>query len=615
MLRDRTRVPVTPFQIRMAFDLLALRRRLRARAAGAVLLLMLLTGIAGAADMGKTLRVAFPVDVTGFDPQVTQDVYSAYIERVIFEPPFAYDYLARPYRLIPLTAASLPEIRDGGRTIVVRLKPGTYFTPDPAFKGARRELTAADYVYSWKRLIDPLVHSPNLFILENNLVGGDEMIAEAKRANRFDYDATLEGLQALDRYTLQVRLRNPDYGLVDQMTTTQLGAVAREVVEAYGAKPNTWNMEHPVGTGPYVLADWRRGSKLVLQANPEYRHVLFPDQGEPGDAETVRRNAGRKLPLVGRVDVSIIEESNPRLLAFRSKELDLLYVPPDLINQVIDSGKLKAEYASEGVRWFRELEPSLQYTYFNMEDPFVGGYTAEKIALRRAIVMGYNGDEEIHVIRNGQGVAASQPVPPGLTGHDPALKPVNRYDPAAARALLDKFGYRDRDGDGYRETPDGKRLVIRMGSTPDALHRLQDELWRKNMDAIGIKLEFVKQKWPDLLKMSMAGQLMMWNIGWNVGVRDGDSFLGLLYSKNKGNLNDARFSLPEFDRLYEASKRLPDSPERTALFRRMTSIIQVYAPWHPGYYSYRNALVQPWVENYKPHAFLEHPWLYLDVAR
>jgi ABC-type transport system substrate-binding protein len=574
-----------------------------------------LPAAARAADMGKTLRVAFPVDVTGFDPQVTQDVYSGYIERALFDTLYVYDYLARPYRLIPATAAALPEIRDDGRTIVIRLKAGIRFTPDPAFRGAPRELTADDYVYSWKRLIDPVVHSPNIYLLEDKLVGGDEAIAAAKKSGRFDYDAKLEGLQALDRYTLQVKLKSPDYGLVDQMTTTQLAAVAREVVEAYGAKANGWNMERPVGTGPYLLRDWRRGSRIVLEANPDYRDVRFPDAGEPADSETIRRYKGARLPLVGRVDIAIIEESNPRLLAFRSKELDYVYIPTDLVDQVVANGKLKSEYAREGIVWSRVLEPSLQYTYFNMEDPFVGGYTPDRIALRRAIVMGYNRDEEIRVIRNGQAIAATQPVPPGLTGHDPTQKRASRYDPAAARALLDKFGYRDRDGDGFREMPDGKKLVIRMGSSPTALNRLQDELWARNMDAIGIKLEFVKQKWPDLLKMSMAGQLMMWNIGWTVGVRDGDTFLGLLYSKNKGNLNDARFSLPEFDRLYEQSKMLPDGPQRTALFRRMTDIIEVYAPWHPGYFTYRNALAQPWLRNYKQHAFTAHPWWMLDVVR
>jgi oligopeptide transport system substrate-binding protein len=594
---------------------LPMRRPFLTLATLAGILTLLCAGPLAAADMSKTLRVAFPVDVTGFDPQVTQDLYSSYIERSLFDTLLAYDHLVRPYQLVPNTAAALPEVKDGGRTIIVRLRRGIYFTPDPVFKGKKRELTADDYVFSWKRIIDPAVASPNLFIFEDKLVGADELIAAAKKAGKFDYDAKLEGLQALDPYTLQVKLKSPDYGLVDYMTTTQLSAVAREVIDGYGANGNSWTHDHPVGTGPYYLKEWKRGSKLILEANPDFRDVSFPERGDPADAALIKAYKGRKLPLVGRIEVAIIEESNPRLLAFKAKELDYLYIPTDLVNQVDENGKLKDEYVKTGVKWSRELEPSLQYTYFNMEDPFVGGYTPDKIALRRAIVMGYNGDEEIRVIRNGQGMPASQPVPLGLSGHDPKLKPANRYNPAAARALLDKFDYKDKNGDGYREMPGGKPLVIRMGSTPDSLHRLQDELWTKNMDAIGIKLEFVKQKWPDLLKMSMAGQLMMWSIGWQSGVRDGDSFLGLLYSKNKGNLNDARFSLPEFDRLYEASKQLPDSPERTALYRKMSEIVQVYAPWHPGYYSYRNALVQPWVKGFKQHAFIEHPWMYLDVVR
>ena len=578
-------------------------------------LLLLCGGLLGAADVSKTLRVAFPVDVTGFDPQVTQDLYSTHIERAIFDPLLTYDHLLRPYQLTPNTAAALPEVRDGGRTFIVRVRPGIYFTADPVFKGKRRELTAEDYVFSWKRIIDPAVTSPNLFVFEDKLVGADELVTAAKRTGKFDYDAKLEGLHTLDRYTLQVKLKNPDYALVDFMTTMQLSAVAREVIAAYGTKGNTWTQDHPVGTGPYYLKDWKRGSKLILAANPDYRKIAFPERGEPTDADLIQTYKGRALPLVGRVEVAIIEESNPRLLAFKSGEIDFVYIPIDLVNQVIGNGKLKDEFARAGIKWSRELEPSLQYTYFNMEDPLVGGYSADKIALRRAIVMGYDGDEEIRVILSGQALPASQPVPPGLAGHDPTLKPANRYDPTAARALLDKFGYRDKDGDGFREMPDGRPLRIRMGSSPDARHRLQDELWTKNMNAIGIKLEFAKQKWPDLLKMSMAGQLMMWNIGWQSGVRDGDTFLGLLYSKNKGNLNDARFALPEFDRLYEASKLLPDGPERTALYRRMSEIIQVYAPWHPGHYRYRNALVQPWVRGFKQHAYIEFPWMYLDVVR
>ncbi len=581
----------------------------------ALALLLAIASGGHAADPPTALRVAFAVDITGFDPQATQDVYSSYVQRNIFDPLLTYEHLARPYRLAPNTAAALPELRDGGRTIVVRVRPGIHFAPDPVFGGRRRELTAADYVYSWKRLLDPAVHSPNLYILEDKLVGADELLAAAKKSGRLDYDAPLEGLQALDRYTLQIRLKSPDYALVDFMTTTQMAAVAREVIERYGAAGDTWTMDHPVGTGPYYLKEWRRGSRFALEANPEFRDVRFPAQGEPADAAIIRAYAGRKLPLSGRVEVTVIEESNPRLLAFTAGQIDYVFIPNDLVNQVVDGSRLRDAYIKAGVTWTRVLEPSLQYTYFNMDDPLVGGYTPERMALRRAIVMGFDGAEEIRVIRNGQAIPATQPVPPGLSGHDPRIVAANRHDPAAARALLDRFGFRDRDGDGYREMPDGTPLVIRMGSTPDSTHRLMDELWRRNMDAIGIRVDFVKQKWLDLLKMSMAGQLMMWNIGWTTGVRDGDSFLGLLYSKNKGNLNDARFALPAFDRLYEASKRLPDSPERTALYRKMTELIQIHAPWHPGYYPYRSVLVQPWVRGFKQHAFIDHPWMYIDVVR
>ena len=295
-------------------------RRLRS-----ALLFVLLTcgGAPGAADMSKTLRVAFPVDVTGFDPQVSQDLYSGYIERSVFDTLLTYDHLVRPYRLIPNTAAALPEVRDGGRTIIVRLQRGIHFAPDPAFGGKRRELTADDYVFSWKRIIDPAVASPNLFIFEDKLVGAEALVAAAKKTGKFDYDAKLEGLQALDRYTLQLKLKNPDFGILDYMTTTQLSAVAREVVAMYGTKPNTWTHDHPVGTGPYYLKEWRRGSKLILEANPEFRDVLFPDQGEPGDTALIKAYKGRQLPLVGRIDVAIIEESNPRLLAFTYSSFSL----------------------------------------------------------------------------------------------------------------------------------------------------------------------------------------------------------------------------------------------------------------------------------------------------
>ncbi|MEP6701535.1 MAG: ABC transporter substrate-binding protein, partial [Betaproteobacteria bacterium] len=446
--------------------------------------------------MNKTLRVAFNVDVTGFDPQAMSDAYSGYVMRAMFDAAYAYDYLARPYKLIPNTAEALPVITDGGKTFTFKVRPGIYFSDDPAFKGGKRELVAADYVFSYKRLLDPKVRSPNMDLLQDRVLGADALIQKAKKSGKFDYDSKLEGLQALDRYTVQIKLTRPDYNLLDNMTHWAMGAVAREVVEAYG-DGSTWVTDHPVGTGPYRLKDWRKGSKVVLEASPSFRDVSYPSSADPADQAIVAAMRGKKIPAIGKVEINIIEESNPRFLAFQSKQLDFVYVPSDFMNRVVADNKLKPEYAKQGIQWYRTVEPSFTYTFFNMDDPTIGGYTPEKIALRRAFLLGYNVEEEIRVIRQGQAVPANQPIPPGLPGHDPNLKRPDSYNPAQAKALLDKFGYKDCDGDGFRELPGCKPLVLKIWTEPDALSRQYDELWKRSMDAIGIRTEFVKQKWPD----------------------------------------------------------------------------------------------------------------------
>jgi extracellular solute-binding protein (family 5) len=190
-----------------------------------------------------------------------------------------------------------------------------------------------------------------------------------------------------------------------------------------------------------------------------------------------------------------------------------------------------------------------------MEDPVVGGYTPEKIALRRAIGMGYDVQEFIRVILKGRGVPANGPIPPDVAGYDPKLKTsAQLYDPAAARALLDRFGYKDRDGDGYREMPDGKPLVLERWSAPTLISRQEDEQLKKNMDAIGLRIAFRKDRLQELRKMARQGRLSMRTDGWNADYPDAENFMQVLYGPNVGQENHARFSLPEFDRLFEAAQ-------------------------------------------------------------
>ena len=567
------------------------------------------------ADPGKTLRVLLPIAETGFDPQATSDLYSAHINRAMFETLFVYDYLARPYMLVPNTAAAMPAISPDGRVWTIRVKPGIRFADDPAFKGRPRELTAHDYVYAWKRLLDPRVRSQYLWYLNGKLAGAEPVLAKARVDGKLDYDAEIPGIRATDRYTIRIELIEPDYVLQGYMSHVAMAAVAREVIETYGDQSG-WAMANPVGTGPFRLKEWRRGQRIVLEANPGYREEYFP--AAPANATPeIRALAasmkGKRLPQVGRIEVSVIEESSPQLLAFNSSALDYANLPPDLVANVLDGSRLKPAFVERGIALHRAIRPSLSYTYFNMDDPIVGGYTPEKVALRRAISMGFNTPDLIRVWWQDQAIIATQPIPPSAAGHDPKLNVRAGYDLATARKLLDRFGYADRDGDGWREMPDGKPIALTMGSTPSNRDRERDELWKRSMKDLGIRIDFVKQKFADLLKMGRAGQLQMWPVGWITSYGEGDSFTQLLYSGNIGQSNYARFRNDGYDDLYRRSKRIPDSPERNKLYARMAEIVAAYAPWDLGVYNYENTLVQPWVRGYVKHVYWEHPWKYHDL--
>jgi oligopeptide transport system substrate-binding protein len=589
----------------------ALRRR--AGIAGMALLAALAALPVHAADPNKVIRQVFPAAETGFDPAAVQDLYSATIEQAVFETLLTYDYLARPSKLVPLTAEALPEITDDGRTYTLRVRKGIYFIDDPVFKGKKRELTAADYAYSLKRLIDPKIRSPWAWLVEGKIVGLDELAEAAKKTGRFDYDAKVAGLETPDRYTLRIRLRNTDYNLSYILAHEPTSAVAREVIEAYRDEGGR-AMANPVGTGAYRLKQWVRSSKIVLEANPEYRGFTWDFKAsDPEDQRLISEMKGKKMPQVGRVEVSIIEEDQARLLAFQSGELDIMDLGGPLAPNVLDGGKLKPEFAKKGVKLSRIIDPAIAYHYWNLQDPIVGGLSKEKIALRRAMALAYNVDEEVKVVRNGQAIEAQYPIPPGVVGYDAAYRSPIKHDVATANTLLDTFGYK-KGPDGWRNLPDGKPFTIRYASRPDSLGRQQDELWKKALDSIGVRMEVQKDKFPELLKLERQCKLMMRTASWIADWPDAENFMQLLYGPNTGQNNNACAKIPEYDKLYEQSTRLAPGPARDKLYHEMTKIIEAYAPWRLDVLTYRNMLVQPRVLGYRKHPILHNEWAYIDIA-
>jgi len=325
--------------------------------------------------------------------------------------------------------------------------------------------------------------------------------------------------------------------------------------------------------------------------------------------------------MIDRVEVSIIEEPQPRWLSFLNGDNDLIErLPSQYANVAVPNGAVAPNLAKRGIYLDRQPGMELTYSYFAMEDPVVGGYTPEKVALRRAISLGVDIEKEILIPRKNQAVPAYSPIGPGVAGYDPTFRSTaTDYDPARAKALLDMFGYVDCDGDGWRDLPRKnpgdpcQPLTVEYAAAPDSDMQPLVELWKQDMDDIGIRMTFRREKWPDLLKASKAGKLQMWGLGWIAAVPDADAFFQTLYGPNSGQSNHARFRQPEFDRLYEKAQLLPDSPERTALYREMNRIFLVYSPWRLGVHRFYNDLAHPWVIGYRRHPVMRGFWKYIDI--
>lgn len=538
-----------------------------------------------AADMSKTLHVQIKKSETGIDPATASDFNTLSIIENIFDPMLRYDYLARPVRLQPNTLAAMPEVDAAKTGYTFHVRPGIYFSPDPAFGGKPRELTAADYAYSFKRLNDPTVKSPWHFIFAGKIAA----------------------IEATERYTLHIRLKAPDSNFLFELAMPATGAIAREVLDAY--PPG----QHPVGTGPYLMKAWLHGEKIELEANPGFRETIFQEDSA-ADAAIAAALRGKHLPLIGHIELKVVEEQQTQMLSFLSGQFDYLeQIPPPLSNMVMQDGKLKPELETKGVHLSLFTALQTYYMWMNMEDPVLGGYTPGKIALRRAIAMSYNLEEDLRVLEHGLAVAAQSPLPPDARGYDPEYRRATRYDPQLARALLDRFGYRIRSGDTFRSTPEGKPLTLTMYTQASTTGHLRDELWQRSLSAIGIHVVFKSETYTEIIKASRLGQVQMFETDWLGDIPDGENFLQLLYGPNREGVNYARFDLPEYNRLFEASRNLEDGAERTALYRQMERLIDFYAPWVVRIHPLSADLRYDRVKNYQRHPVMFTAWRYLDI--
>jgi ABC-type transport system substrate-binding protein len=482
----------------------------------------------------------------------------------------------------------MPSISKDGKVITFKLKQGVVFHDDPCFKatnGKGRELVAEDFIYSWKRLADTKVASDGWWIFDGKIVGLNEWRDAGQKAGNADYNAPVEGLKALDKHTLQITLKAPSYQFLYYLAMPFAPVVAREAVETYGNQ----FINHAVGTGPFKLESFSPNSKLVWVKNPTYRKEFYPSEGEAGDKEKgLLEDAGKPLPLADKVIVHVFIESQPQWLTFMKGGLDYTAIPKDnYATAVTPDKKPVAELANKGVSLIMDTSLDITHFSFNMADPVVG----KSKYLRQAMSLVLDNKLSNDLFYNNRVVSAQTPIPPGLDGYDPNFKnPYLGPDVVKAKQLMVKAGF-----------PDGKGLPpLKYLTLSDSTSRQWNEYYQKQFAQIGIKLEVQSSSWPDFNAAVKNKKGQVYSFAWGADYPDAENFLQLFYSKNMSpGPNDSNYSNPEFDKLYEASLKLPPSKERTELYKKMALIVVEDVPWIPGVHRMIFNLINPWFKNYK----------------
>ena len=558
---------------------------------------MVAGSFARAAQLRDNVLYSVGADFKGFDPADSGDVISAAMCSRVYEGLLEYAYLDRPYHAEPRLAEAMPEVSADGFTYTFHIKKGVYFSDDPCFPGGKgRELTADDFVYAFTRVLDPKIESTGDWIFVNHVAGAKEWVEKG------DAKAKIPGFVAVDRYTLQIKLRQPYPQLIWVLTMTYAFAIPHEAVEHYGVEFRS----HPVGTGPYLLKDWRFNYRVEFVRNPKFSGQTYPTTGEPGDREAgLLDDAGKPLPLLDRIVDYEIQEFYTVWQMFLGGQLATTGISKDYFEKVINPQlELSDALKKRGIRLYKTPEMSLWYIAFNMKDPLVGASPDPVIneqhkKLRQAFALAIDTETYCTVIRNNRDTPANTILPPGVAGHTETPYPY-RFNRSSAKQLLAEAGYPEgRDAKGHQ-----LRLTMISSGAGSTESRQQGEFFAEQLRAIGVELISQQLSFAEYLRREHDGETQLIYAGWIIDYPDGQNFMQLLYGPNKTpGVNFCNYQNPDFDRLYERILTMQDSPERSALYEKMSNMAIEDCPWALMTYSLAYGLFQPWFQNYKPHSF------------
>ena len=556
----------------------------------------------------KILHYPLRASVGSLDPVVQSSLSESMVCSQVYEPLFTYEYLIRPYRLRPLLAAAMPEISADQTTYTITIKPGIEFHDDPCFPdGQGRELVAQDFIDSIKRMADRDNTPSGWWLYNDRIVGLDQFQARMNaraQGEPFDWDAEIAGLRALDRYRLQIRLERPFPQLLYILAMPHTAAVPRECAVHYGDRLAS----HPVGTGPFRLVEWVRGSRIVLERNPGYHDDVYPGEASAevlAFDDDLLAPAGRRVPFLDGIVFHVFEQDQPMWLKFRAGDLDLVQVPAEYQPVVYDQRfALRQEFRDQGMKSYELALLDFIYRGFNMDDPLFG--RGEKArTLRQAISLALDTGELNQAFYNRAAVLYDGPIPPGLDGHEPGvLSPYRGPNLDKARQLLARAGHPGGEG-----LPPLRLEAARTGNTVE-----QTEMVTRQLARIGIELEANYNSFPELQEKIKRRKAQFFNLAYGADYPDAESFLQMFYGPNATpGSNIFNYANPEYDRLYDRIRTMQPGPERTAVYEQMRDILIEDAPAIGSMARTRFYLWNPRLRNVMPSEVWSHWLKYLDI--
>jgi len=556
-------------------------------------------------------------DPRSLDPQVSYDTLGNAVIAQVYESLLQYSpFKTNPYELEPCLAEGMPrriQNPDGTETYEIRLKRGVFFQDDPCFSGGRgRELTAADFAYTFQRIADPAVQCPVLSTLQEFIAGLKPAYLQARKAGKFDYSQPTGAITIIDDHTFRLNLLTAYPQIQYWLAMAFTAPVPREAVEFYDGKGGRDLFKfHPVGCGPYRVAEWSRSRLIRLARNERYTATRFPAGGWPKEDEArFRPITGAALPFIDEVQFAVIREAIPAWLLFRQGYLDRSGISKDVFNSVITAGQtLSNDLRARGVTLFRDVEPGTFYAQFNMDDPVLG----KNLRLRQALSTAYNEDRANDLFGNGVDVKAEQLLPPGVIGYEAGFKnPYRSEDLAQAKTLLAEAGY----ANGI-DPKTGQPLILTLDVVAgNAESRQRAEFDQSQVEQLGLRCKIEENTWARFQDKQMRGLFQMnTGSGWNADYPDPENFFFLFYSKNippQGS-NYVRFSNPEFDRLFEQMATMDNGPERLEIIHHMNGILVEQCPVIFGFHPVTFTLNQPWLARVSSNAMLVGGLKYMQL--